>query len=315
MKAKPCCAPAATPRETPVAPATSYAAKASRSTRGQLLIPAGSFAMGDAFGEGYDTDGETPVHEVRLDSFRMDATTVTNAGFAAFCKDTGYVTEAEELGVSAVFHLAFRGGRGDVLHEVAEAPWWWAVKGASWRHPGGPASSIQDRQNHPVVHVTWHDAQAYCAWAGKRLPTEAEWEFAARGGLQGSRFPWGDELTPRDRWRCNIWQGDFPRTNTADDGHVTTAPVKTYRPNGHGLWQMAGNVWEWCADWFHADYYADSPVAAPRGPEAGTTRVMRGGSYLCHDSYCHRYRVAARSSNTPDSASGNIGFRCANDAD
>lgn len=315
----PCCAPrrveALPAHEARPGPVLEpVVASRARSTRGQVLVPGGSFEMGDTFDEGYRSDGETPVHEVRLEPFFMDATTVTNAAFAAFVKDSGYVTEAEELGVSAVFHLAFGGSRADVLHEVAEAPWWWAVRGASWRHPGGPATSNQDRPNHPVVHVTWRDAGTYAAWAGKRLPTEAEWEYAARGGLARRRFAWGDELTPRGRWQCNIWQGDFPRVNTRDDGHLTTAPVKSFRPNDHGLWQMAGNVWEWCADWFSPDYYATSPVQDPRGPETGAARVTRGGSYLCHDSYCHRYRVAARSSNTPDSASGNTGFRCANDA-
>lgn len=271
--------------------------------------------MGDAFDEGYPADGETPVHPVELAPFHLDATAVTNAQFAAFVKDTDYVTDAERLGVSAVFHLAFRGLRADVLHELADAPWWLAVRGASWRRPDGPASDIGDRQNHPVVQVSWNDADAYCRWAGKRLPAEAEWEYAARGGLAQSRFPWGDELAPRGRWQCNIWQGTFPMVNTTEDGHLTTAPVKSYRPNGYGLWQMAGNVWEWCADWFDPDYYARSERRNPTGPDAGTARVIRGGSYLCHDSYCHRYRVAARSSNTPDSASGNLGFRCANDAD
>lgn len=286
-----------------------------RSTRDQVLVPGGRFDMGDAFDEGYLGDGETPVHEVRLAPFWMDATAVTNAAFADFVEDTGHVTQAEELGISAVFHLAFAGSRADVLHEVAGAPWWWAVRGASWRHPGGSATTLEGREDHPVVHVTWHDAAAYAAWAGKRLPTEAEWEHAARGGLARRRFAWGDELTPRGVWQCNIWQGDFPRVNTRDDGHLATAPVESFLPNGHGLWQMAGNVWEWCADWFSPDYYAGSPVHDPRGPETGAARVMRGGSYLCHDSYCHRYRVAARSSNTPDSASGNTGFRCANDVE
>jgi formylglycine-generating enzyme required for sulfatase activity len=289
-----------------------------RRPRGQVPVPAGGFAMGDGFGEGYPADGETPVHHVRLRAFRMDATTVTNAQFAAFVKDTGHVTGAEEFGVSAVFHLAFaanaRADRRHVVNQAAGTPWWLAVSGADWRHPEGPGSDISARQNHPVVHVSWYDAQAYAAWAGKRLPTEAEWEYAARGGLEGRRFAWGDELTPRGRWLCNIWQGAFPAHNTVEDGHLATAPAASYPPNGYGLHQTAGNVWEWCADWFAADYYARSPSADPTGPGAGEQRVMRGGSYLCHASYCHRYRVAARSSNTPESTAGNIGFRCAGTA-
>jgi sulfatase modifying factor 1 len=273
--------------------------------------------MGDAFGEGYPADGETPVHDVRLEDFRMDATAVTNAQFATFVKDSGHVTGAEEFGVSAVFHLAFSASPGvderDVVNRAAGTPWWLAVRGASWRHPEGPGSDVDKRANHPVVHVSWYDAQAYAAWAGKRLPTEAEWEYAARGGLAGARYAWGDDLVPRGRWLCNIWQGTFPRVNTAEDGHLTTAPVKSYASNGLGLFETAGNVWEWCADWFDADYYARSPGGDPQGPDDGEAKVMRGGSYLCHESYCHRYRVAARSSNTPESTSGNIGFRCAGD--
>lgn len=267
--------------------------------------------MGDAFGEGYAADGEVPVHEVLLDEFWIDSTAVTNQQFATFCKDTGYVTEAEEFGASAVFYLAYRGDPVHVLSQVAESPWWLAVRGACWRHPEGPASSVSGRQSHPVVHVTWNDAMAYCGWAEKRLPTEAEWEYAARGGRSGARYPWGDELTVRGRWQCNIWQGEFPVRNTLEDGFLTTAPVRTFRPNGYGLWQMTGNVWEWCADWFDPRYYNESAAANPQGPTTGATRVMRGGSYLCHSSYCHRYRVAARTSNTPESSSGNIGFRCA----
>lgn len=272
--------------------------------------------MGDHFDEGYPDDGERPLHEVRLSPFRMDETTVTNAQFATFCKDTGYVTEAEQLGVSAVFHLAVQASRADVLHQLDATPWWVAVKGADWRHPGGPASSITDLQNHPVVHVSWNDAVAYCRWAGTRLPTEAEWEYAARGGLAGARFPWGDELTPRGRWNLNVWQGDFPTHNTLEDGHLATAPARAFRPNGYGLHQMVGNVWEWCSDTFDPGWYAVSAAEDPsgpapgEGPDGGTWRVMRGGSYLCHDSYCYRYRVAARSANTADSATGNIGFRC-----
>ncbi|MFC8228674.1 formylglycine-generating enzyme family protein [Streptomyces sp. NPDC057287] len=297
-------------------------APADRATRGQVRLPGGTFAMGDAFDEGYAADGEGPVHPVRLDPYLVDATTVTNAAFAAFVKDTGYETEAERLGLSAVFHLDVQAGPADILGRATGTPWWLVVRGASWRHPAGPLSSVGSLRNHPVVQVSWNDAQAYCAWAGKRLPTEAEWEYAARGGLAGGRFPWGDELRPRGRWNCNIWQGTFPTDNTADDGHRNTAPVTSYRPNPYGLWNMVGNVWEWCADTFSSGTYAaragDAPVHDPRGPRhdprSDAPRVMRGGSFLCHDSYCYRYRVAARSGNTGESAAANVGFRCANDA-
>lgn len=270
--------------------------------------------MGDHFGEGYVGDGELPVHEVRLDPFFVDVTTVTNEAFEEFVRVTGYVTDAERFGVSAVFHLAFTGDRDDVTGVADGAPWWLAVRGASWRHPEGRHSSVLWRKNHPVVHVSWNDAQAYCAWAGKRLPTEAEWEFAARGGLVGRRFPWGDAFMPKRRWRLNIWQGVFPDENTREDRFLTTAPVKTFPRNGFGLWQTVGNVWEWCSDWFSPSYYSASAQINPPGPASGEQRVMRGGSFLCHESYCYRYRVAARSSNTPDSTSANLGFRCANGA-
>ncbi|WP_230758931.1 formylglycine-generating enzyme family protein [Actinomycetospora soli] len=286
-----------------------------RVPRGQVLVPGGSFAMGDHHGDGDPADGERPVHRVTVSPFLIDATTVTNAAFARFVKETGHVTDAERWGSSAVFHLAFTGDRSDVLASVDGAPWWLAVRDACWRRPEGPGSTVGDRANHPVVHVSWQDAEAYCAWAGRRLPTEAEWEYAARGGLEGARFPWGDDRGDGSgrRWNLNIWQGRFPTANTREDGFLTTAPVKTYRPNGHGLWQTVGNVWEWCADRFAADWYARSPQHDPTGPAEGAARVMRGGSYLCHDSYCNRYRVAARTSNTPESSSGNLGFRCAGD--
>lgn len=282
-----------------------------RRPRGEFVnIPTGSFAMGDHQDAGYPADGEVPVHEVHLDGFQMGATTVTNVQFEEFVQDTGYQTTAEQFGVSAVFYATFQGQRTDILNQVARVPWWLTVKGADWKHPDGPGSSMAGKADHPVVHVSWHDAMAYCAWAGSRLPTEAEWEYAARGGLQGKKYAWGDDLTVNGQWNCNIWQGQFPTENTAEDGHLTTAPVKAYLPNGYGLWQVAGNVWEWCHDWFVDDYYLQSDLTDPRGPGSGERRVMRGGSYLCHDSYCNRYRVSARNSNTPDSTSGNIGFRC-----
>ena len=272
-------------------------------------IPAGTFAMGDHHGEGYIQDGESPVHQVNLKAFRMQTTTVTNAQFAMFVEATGYRTTAEQFGVSAVFYATFQGKHSDIRNRAAGVPWWLAVTGANWLHPDGPASTLQGRENHPVVHVSFKDAQAYCLWSGTRLPTEAEWEYAARGGLSGKRFAWGNLLTSKDKWNCNIWQGRFPHENSAEDGYLTTAPVESYRPNGYGLWQMAGNVWEWCQDWFDSGYYTHSSDTDPRGPENGQRRVLRGGSYLCHDSYCNRYRVSARNSNTPESTSGNIGFR------
>ena len=266
--------------------------------------------MGDDRGDGHPADGEAPAHLVEVGAFSIDATSVTNADFARFVEATGYATEAEAFGYSAVFSLALRAAAGDVIGPAAGAPWWLGVRGADWAHPGGRESGLDGLEDHPVVHVSWNDAVAYCDWAARRLPTEAEWEVASRGGLDGARYPWGD-APPGDSgdWRANIWQGEFPRRNTAADGWATTAPVRSFRPNAFGLWQTVGNVWEWCSDWFDAGYYGRSPLVDPGGPEDGAAKVLRGGSYLCHDSYCNRYRNAARSSNTPDSSMGNAGFR------
>ena len=283
----------------------------------QASILAQRFQMGDARGDGRPGDGETPVHEVELSRYRIDVTTVTNEQFARFVDATGYCTDAERSGFSAVFHLAFKGDDEDVLGVPPGTPWWLGVRGADWRRPSGRSSSIDDRPDHPVVHVSWYDAQAYCAWAGRALPTEAQWEAASRGGADGHRYPWGDDLSPTasDGYRLNIWQGRFPDLNSLADGFLATAPVRTFPPNAYGLWQMVGNVWEWCADGWDARTYARDarrgtvrdPVAHGAGSDAA--RVMRGGSYLCHDSYCNRYRNAARTSNTPDSSAGNTGFR------
>ncbi|WP_224089987.1 formylglycine-generating enzyme family protein [Arthrobacter sp. StoSoilB13] len=278
-------------------------------THEDISIPGGTYTMGDAFGEGYPRDGESPAHQVRVDSFTIDATTVTNKMFAAFVEETGYRTEAEVFGSSAVFHLISTAKADDVLGVAAGAPWWLNIRGAEWAHPTGPDSQWEDIPDHPVVHVSHTDALAYCDWAGRRLPTEAEWEYAARGGLEGMRYAWGNELTPNGEHRCNIWQGTFPQRNTSDDGYLGTAPIKSFPPNAYGLYEVAGNVWEWCSDWFLPKYYRNSPTDNPQGPSIGAGRVMRGGSYLCHDSYCNRYRVAARTSNTPESSSGNCGFR------
>ncbi|WP_306434466.1 formylglycine-generating enzyme family protein [Actinomadura roseirufa] len=276
-----------------------------------IRLPGGTFLMGAEDAEGYRADGEGPIRTVELHPFQIEATTVTNAQFAAFAKATGYTTEAERFGFSFVFEGFLTEENARASEIVHAAPWWRATPGAFWKRPEGPDSSITSRQNHPVVHVSWHDARAYCDWSGTRLPTEAEWEYAARGGLEQRRFPWGDELTPGGRHMCNVWQGDFPHVNTGEDGHLGTAPVKSYRPNGYGLYNTVGNVWEWCADWFSPTFHRTAPRDNPTGPPDGSARVMRGGSHMCHASYCNRYRVAARSSNTPDSSAGNIGFRVA----
>jgi formylglycine-generating enzyme required for sulfatase activity len=278
----------------------------------QVVLPGGEFAMGDTAGDGKDGDGETPVHRVTVAAFSIDATAVTNRDFAQFVAGTGYRTEAESYGYSAVFQLAIQAEPDEVMGPAAGTPWWAGVRGADWRHPGGSRSDLDGLDEHPVVHVSWHDAVAYCKWSDRRLPTEAEWEYASRGGLESARYPWGDELrSDTGEWQCNIWQGVFPERNDLDDGYLTTAPVRSFAPNAYGLWQTVGNVWEWCADWFGPRYYKFSPDTDPRGPKLGAARVIRGGSYLCHDSYCNRYRNAARSSNTPESSMGNAGFRTA----
>lgn len=277
----------------------------------QRHIPGGIYTLGDSSGDGLPSDGEVPVHDIELESFDIDATPVTVSQFKTFVDATGYLTEAEVLGISAVFHLLVSAPTEDIMGSIADTPWWIGVRGANWQRPGGRASHTEGAEDHPVVHVSWNDAAAYCRWAMRRLPTEAEWEVAARGGLHSSTFPWGnDPIDGSDGiWRANVWQGEFPTHNTAADGWVGTAPVRSYAPNGYGLWQPVGNVWEWCADYFDPHYYSCSPAKSPQGPERGRQRVLRGGSYLCHPSYCNRYRNSARSSNTPDSSMGNAGFR------
>jgi formylglycine-generating enzyme len=274
-----------------------------------VLVDGGSFLMGSEDRLAYPADGEAPVRKVSVDPFWIDTRAVSNGEFGRFVRESGYVTEAERFGWSFVF-AGLLPEDFPPTRSVARAPWWRQVDGADWRHPEGPQSNLDERLNHPVLHVTWNDAQAYCAWTGKRLATEAEWEYAARGGLEGEPFPWGGELEPGGEHRMNVWQGSFPRENTTADGFYGTCPVDAFPPNGYGLFNVTGNVWEWCSDWFSRDFHTRDRRTNPSGPRAGTHKTTRGGSYLCHHSYCHRYRVSARNALTPDSSTGNIGFRC-----
>ena len=309
-------------------------------------IPAGVFAMGST--DPLARPDEQPVHRVRVDGFWIDVTEVTNAEFRRFVEATGYRTIAERPVDWDELRKQVPEGTpkppdemlvpGSLVFHETEGPvergdfsqWWRWTPGASWRHPRGPGSSIEGLDAHPVVHVSYFDAVAYCEWAGKRLPTEAEWEYAARGGLDGKVNVWGDEPVdpgPGKPWRCNVWQGDFPWRNLAFDGHARAAPVRSYPPNGFGLHEVAGNVWEWCSDLYDDRAYAartaglapgdvvsnpTGPKAAhdPRNPHASVSRVHRGGSFLCNDSYCASYRPSARMASPPDSGLEHLGFRC-----
>jgi formylglycine-generating enzyme len=292
---------------------------------GVVWLPGGEFQMGDS--EALFPDAQ-PVHKVHVNGFWIDRTEVTNAQFARFVEATGYVTVAERPPDAKEFPgvPADKLVPGSIVFTPPDKEvtlnqplsWWRYVPGADWRHPEGPGSNLEGRENHPVVHVCWYDAQAYARWAGKRLPTEAEWEYAARGGLRQKRYCWGDELLPGGKWQANIWQGDFPRVNTKEDGFERTAPVGSFPPNGYGLFDMSGNVWEWCVDWYRPDYYASSPTENPQGPASSydpnepnlPKRVQRGGSFLCSDVYCVRYRPGSRGKGEPGSAASHIGFRC-----
>ncbi len=315
MNGTSCCTPGRDPAAPEVAAARpGFQRITTGAADGMRPIPGGEFLMGSADADGWPADGEGPVRAVTLQPFLIDACGVTNEQFNGFVNATGYKTEAERFGWSFVFERFLTARQmAAVTQRVLGSEWWCRIEGATWRHPEGPGSNIKRRWDHPVVHVSWSDATRYAAWAGKRLPTEAEWECAARGGLVQQRYPWGDELTPEGRHRCNIWQGVFPLQDTAEDGYAGTAPARTFKPNGYGLYNVAGNVWEWCQDWFSPDFHATGPRVDPLGPPGGDRKVIRGGSYLCHASYCNRYRVGARTANTPDSSTGNTGFRCARD--
>jgi formylglycine-generating enzyme required for sulfatase activity len=277
------------------------------------LVPvaACAFDMGNESADAVADDGEGPVRRVSLKAFSIAPTAVTNRAFGDFVRATRHVTDAERFGSSFVFYLQVPAENRKQARQVAkDLPWWLPVADASWQRPEGPGSHIYDRLDHPVVHVSWNDAQAYCAWAQVRMPTEAEWECAARGGLQGRRFPWGDDLMENGVPRCHVWRGSFP--NAPDAGwKPQPVAVSDGEPNLFGLVNLCGNVWEWCADWFSATYHQDTTPENPVFSWATGRRSMRGGSFLCHHSYCNRYRVAARSSNTPHSSASNVGFRVA----
>jgi formylglycine-generating enzyme required for sulfatase activity len=290
-----------------------------------LWIPGGRYTMGSNQG----ASDERPEHIVELGPFWMDRTEVTNEAFERFVKSTGYVTLAERSPDPKQFPDAppenLVAGSGvftpsaEIISFENPLAWWRWQPGANWKHPEGPDSNLAGRERHPVVHVCWEDASAYAKWAGKRLPTEAEWEYAARGGLLGQPYVWGTEAPLPIH--ANIWQGKFPQLDTAADGWRGTAPVGSYPPNGFGLVDMAGNVWEWCSDWYRPDTYANSPAQNPRGPadsydpqEPGMPKkVMRGGSFLCNDVYCGGYRPSTRMKSSPDTGLGHTGFRCVQD--
>ena len=270
------------------------------------------FQMGTDSKDGYVADGEGPQRRVTCDSFRISPYAVTNEQFSDFVKATHYVTDAERYGWSFVFHLFVDPEiKRTKLAAPVDTPWWLKVPEAYWAQPEGPDTAVSDRMDHPVTHISYRDAQMYCLWSGTRLPTEAEWECAARGGARNMVYPWGNSLRAAGRHHCNIWQGTFPDVDTGSDGFVGTAPVNSYEPNGYGLYNVAGNVWEWCEDWFSPNYHRVTKSINPQFLIPTGRRSMRGGSFLCHRSYCHRYRVAARSSNTPNSTTNHCGFRVA----
>jgi formylglycine-generating enzyme required for sulfatase activity len=293
-----------------------------------VWIPGGWFWMGD----NHFPDAQ-PEHMVYVDGYWMDKHEVTNAQFARFVEATGYKTIAEIAPTKEQFPDALPENlvAGSIVFAAPGVPvslqnpyqWWRYQAGADWRHPEGPESTIEGRENHPVVHISWKDAKAYADWAGKRLPSEAEWEFAARGGLDRQEYCWGGQLHPDGQWQSNIWQGSFPNENTALDGFRTTSPVGKFKPNAYGLVDMSGNVWEWCADWYRPDTYLKTTDKNPLGPDDSfdpqepgiNKRVQRGGSFMCSDLYCRRYVPGARGKAEPESAAGHIGFRCVKSAE
>lgn len=310
------------------------------SVAGMVLIPGGVFEMGGDNEQA--SPDEYPKHKVSVDSFYIDVTEVTNAQFKKFVDATGYITTAEQKpdweelkksvppgtpkppdSVLVAASLVFKQSNSPVdLNDYSQ--WWTWVEGANWKHPEGPNSNIIGKENYPVVQVSWFDAMAYCKWVGKRLPTEAEWEYAARGGLRNQIYPWGNEHINAGRPKANTWEGKFPYLNEEKDGYVLAAPVKSFAPNGYGLYDMAGNVWEWCSDWYGDDYYKTLQLTEtknPTGPEKGRDaqdpytqkKILRGGSFLCNDAYCSGYRVSRRMKSSRDTGLEHTGFRCVKD--
>jgi formylglycine-generating enzyme len=295
---------------------------------GMVFVPGGTFRMGSD----HHYPEEAPVHCVTVDAFWMDRTPITNRQFKSFVQATGYVTNAERPPdpkdyPGALPHMLYAGSLvfTPPAHAVDLRDWsqWWRfIRGADWRHPYGPKSNINGLDNHPVVHVAFADALAYAAWAGKDLPTEAEWEFAARGGLDNKPYVWGDDKPTDANIHANLWQGEFPHQNTAADGYQRTSPVKAFPANGYGLYDMSGNVWQWCSDWYQVDLYRERAgkgvIVNPTGPPKSfdprqpysPLRTQKGGSFLCNDAYCTRYRPSARHGCTPDTGMSHMGFRC-----
>ncbi|MBS0290322.1 MAG: formylglycine-generating enzyme family protein [Proteobacteria bacterium] len=311
-----------------------------KATSSMKWIPGGEFTMGT--NDPLSMLNERPAHQVKIDGFWMDEHLVTNADFQKFVNATGYITTAEkkpdweQLKAQLPPHTPKPDDSKLVPGSLVFTPpahpvplnnltlWWRWTAGANWRHPEGPKSEIKGRENHPVVHVSWEDANAYAKWIGKKLPTEAQWEFAARGGLKDKRFPWGDEFRPHGKFMANTFQGQFPHHGVAEDGYIGTSPVKAFAPNGYGLYDMVGNVWEWTNDWYRADTHAnENPICHnPTGPSNSfdpldiytIKRVIKGGSFLCHVDYCESYRPCARRGETPDTGTSHIGFRLVRNA-